>query len=269
MRYSLILTIALTFILNTSNAQEKAASDNHKITIKEVIYTSNYTYLFSIEEETELWIAIPKMEAKAGEVYYYKGGFDMIDFKSTELKRTFDKVKFLGGVSRTPITTELGPQNNPYENKQATPHGSTHSNPHGKAQTTNQGSMPSNHPAIGDTEAKPLGKITSEKEEDIKLKKIEGAITIAELFKNKAKYEGKIVKIKGKVKKFTDSIMSKNWIHLQDGTEFDGKFDLTVTSQEIVKIDKVITIEGKIALNKDFGYGYKYDVLMEDAKIIK
>lgn len=260
MKYSLIFTIALTFILSTSNAQKKGSSENHKITVKEVIHTSNYTYLLAEEKGLEYWMAIPKMEATTGEIYYYKGGFDMVDFKSTELKRTFDKVKFLGGVSKTPITTKLGPQINPYKNKK--------SSPQEEGQATKSGNMPSNHPAIESSGTKPSGKLTSEKE-IIKLEKVKGTITIAELFKNKAKYEGKVVKINGKVKKYTELIMSRNWIHLQDGTEFEGIFDLTITSQEIVEKDKIITIEGKISLNKDFGYGYKYNVLMEEAKIVK
>ena len=29
-----------------------------------------------------------------------------------------------------------------------------------------------------------------------------------------------------------------------------------------------ITVKGKIILNKDFGYGYTYEVIMEDAKVV-
>lgn len=259
MKKSILLTFALSLILSISNAQEKLPDGNKTITITEVIHTSSYTYLFGKEDT----LAVPKMEAKVGEVYYYKGGFDMVDFKSTELNRTFPRVKFLGGVSKTPIMTKLGPQKNPYE-KSANPHGNAQGNPHGNQSGQ---AMPGNHPATGQ-DNKPSGKVTSEKEE-IKIERVEGGITIAELFKKKAKYEGKTVKIKGVVKKFTDQIMNKNWIHLQDGTEFEGKFDLTITSQETVKIGDVIIIEGKIALNKDFGYGYNYDVLMEEAKVVK
>ncbi|MEI7897164.1 MAG: hypothetical protein WCJ26_09020 [bacterium] len=61
--------------------------------------------------------------------------------------------------------------------------------------------------------------------------------------------------------------MKKNWIHIQDGTEFSGKFDLTVTTDAEAAVGQTITLEGKITLNKDFGYGYAYEVLMEDATI--
>jgi hypothetical protein len=60
--------------------------------------------------------------------------------------------------------------------------------------------------------------------------------------------------------------MSKNWVHLQDGTEFGGKFDLTVTTQDSAIVGQQATFTGTIAMGKDFGAGYFYDVLMEDAK---
>jgi hypothetical protein len=63
--------------------------------------------------------------------------------------------------------------------------------------------------------------------------------------------------------------MGKNWIHIQDGTESEGQFDLTATTLLEFQTGTVVTIEGKIALDKDFGYGYTYKVLMEDCKIIK
>ncbi|MDF1612302.1 GW dipeptide domain-containing protein [Stygiobacter electus] len=103
--------------------------------------------------------------------------------------------------------------------------------------------------------------------ENIKIKKAADGITIAELFANPKNYENKIVKIKGKVVKINSGIMNKNWIHIQDGTNFKDDFDLTITSNQIASIDEIITVTGKIILNKDFGYGYSYKILMEDAKI--
>lgn len=103
----------------------------------------------------------------------------------------------------------------------------------------------------------------------VTVKKDKGEISIANLFENKKTYSGKTIKIKGQVSKFSAGIMKKNWIHLQDGTDFSGKFDLTITTDETVKVGDNITLEGKITLDKDFGFGYFYDVIMEDAKLIK
>ena len=105
--------------------------------------------------------------------------------------------------------------------------------------------------------------------EDIKIDPVQGGITIAALFSEKSKYDGKTVMIRGKVTKVNPSIMGKNWIHLQDGTEFEGLFDLTITSDFVPAIGTTITVEGKIALNRDFGYGYTYQVLMEEGKLVR
>ena len=59
--------------------------------------------------------------------------------------------------------------------------------------------------------------------------------------------------------------MERNWIHIQDGSEFDGKYDLTITSQESFEVGQVLTLEGVLAINKDFGYGYSYEILLEEA----
>ncbi len=99
--------------------------------------------------------------------------------------------------------------------------------------------------------------------------KAEGGITIAELFENKEDYAGKVVRIRGKVTKFNAAIMNTNWIHIQDGTQFDKYFDLTITTDLEPEVGDVVTIEGTIVLDKDFGYGYTYEVLMEDGKIIQ
>ena len=93
-------------------------------------------------------------------------------------------------------------------------------------------------------------------------------ITIAKLLAGKQSYSGKVIKIKGKVTKFNPAIMGKNWVHLQDGTEFDGGFDITITTDSQVSVGDTITFEGKIILDKDFGYGYFYNVLMEEGKSV-
>jgi len=95
-----------------------------------------------------------------------------------------------------------------------------------------------------------------------------GGITIGELYAKKDSYSAKPVKIKGEVVKFNKQIMGKNWIHIQDGTNNNGSFDLTITSDETVKVGDVVTIEGIITLNKDFGYGYSYDIILENGKLI-
>ena len=102
---------------------------------------------------------------------------------------------------------------------------------------------------------------------NIQIEKAKDGITIAELLLKKASYANKTVVIKGQVVKYSPGIMNKNWLHIQDGTDSNGKFDLTVTTLAELKVGDIVTLEGKISLDKDFGYGYVYDVLLEDAVI--
>jgi starvation-inducible outer membrane lipoprotein len=101
----------------------------------------------------------------------------------------------------------------------------------------------------------------------VELTVAKGGISIAELFAHKEKYAGKKVRIKGKVTKYNPEILGKNWVHIQDGTEYNGHFDLTVTTQEQLSQGMVVVFEGKITLNKDLGSGYFYPVIMENASV--
>jgi len=103
---------------------------------------------------------------------------------------------------------------------------------------------------------------------DISVDVAKDGISIADLVSEKKSYDGKTVRIRGQVTKFNADIMDKNWIHLQDGTAYDEKFDLTITSDIAVETGEILTFEGKIALDKDFGFGYFYEIIMENAKII-
>ena len=97
------------------------------------------------------------------------------------------------------------------------------------------------------------------------IKPVAGAVKIAEIIGNLKKYEGKTVKVTGKCVKMNPMIMGRNWVHLQDGSA--NNFDLTITTTESVALGDVVTLEGVIALNKDFGAGYKYNVIMEGAVV--
>jgi hypothetical protein len=98
---------------------------------------------------------------------------------------------------------------------------------------------------------------------NVKVQPCDGCISIKDLLANKKDYSGKAVKVSGQVTKFNPSIMGKNWIHIQDGTEFNGDFDLTITTDKSVTVGETITYEGIVSLDKDFGYGYFYKILLE------
>jgi hypothetical protein len=104
---------------------------------------------------------------------------------------------------------------------------------------------------------------------DLRIAPAQDGITIAELFKNKERYNGKVVKIRGQVTRFKSKIMGKNWAHLQDGTSFGDKFDLTATLSSTLAVGDIVTIEGMVAINKDFGSGYFFEIILEDAAIFR
>lgn len=113
------------------------------------------------------------------------------------------------------------------------------------------------------------GSQVSAAKSNVKVESVEGTVSIGELFSNPGTYEGKSIKIRGEVTKFNEAIMDRNWVHLQDGTEGNGKFDLTATSSEAFMVGSVVTVEGIVTLNQDFGYGYSYEILLEKTTEVK
>ena len=233
MKLLFTVVFLFTIIFQSTSQNTDNFGDNHpnvhKILVKEVLQTTSYTYLNGEDNGKLQWLAVPKMVANVGDIYYYQGGMDMGKFTSKELDRTFESIIFLNGVI-SPDVVEGGKT------------------------VLNQSTQKTD---------------LAEKKLDVKITPAAGGITIAELFSNKEKYAGKVVKIKGKVTKYNSKIMGKNWIHLQDGTGSSEGFDFTATTAEEVNVDDIITIEGIITLNKDFGSGYFYEIIMENGKLIQ
>jgi hypothetical protein len=99
------------------------------------------------------------------------------------------------------------------------------------------------------------------------IRKAAGGYTVAEVYAKKAALNGKSVKVRGKVIKFNANIMSRNWLHVQDGSGQSGTNDLTVTTISKAEVGQTVLIEGKLAADKDFGSGYKYSVIVEGATV--
>ena len=96
-----------------------------------------------------------------------------------------------------------------------------------------------------------------------------GGTSVATLWKDRKSLAGKEVVVRGTVVKFLPQIMGKNWLHLRDGsgTQDAKDNDITVTTNEVVKVGNVVTVTGKVSVDKDFGSGYAYPVIIEDAKL--
>jgi len=235
----LVLVVVFSSCVKNKNGQMgqgQAATDGKSFEVVEVIQGSSYTYIKAKESTGEKWMAVSKQDVQTGGVYYYDEGLPMNNFHSKEIDRTFDEIYFVNTISTTPIENGA---------------------------VAGMGGM-------GGTEASPahMGKVIIEQNSAITLEKKAGEITVAQIFANRNDYSGKEVEIRGVVVKVNEQVMGKNWIHIQDGTDDSGNFDLTVTSADLPAVNDEITIKGKIILNKDFGYGYTYEVIMEDAVVI-
>ncbi len=97
--------------------------------------------------------------------------------------------------------------------------------------------------------------------------KPEGGKTVNEIYLQRDSLSGKEVILRAKVVKFSPQIMGKNWLHVQDGTGEKGTNDLTVTSAAAAKVGDTVLVKGALSTNKDFGLGYKYDLIIEDAQV--
>ena len=243
MRIFLMLMIAIVFASCVRNKSgqtgDNATAENANVfEVAEVIHGNTYTYMKVKEDMTERWVATGKTEASAGDVLYYGEALEMPNFHSKELDRTFDKIYFIDRVSEQPIE-------------------------HAHSGQMPMGQMPQGQMGQGHS-----GAVESEQKSSISLDKSDNEVTIADIYANPKDFEGKEFEIRGVVTKVNKEIMGKNWVHLQDGTSNEGAFDLTITSQDLPKVNDEVTFKGTLTLEKDFGAGYYYDVIMEDAEMV-
>lgn len=217
--------------------QNEVAVSTNVFEVKEVIQGDSYTYLNVNENMVEKWVAVSRQDANVGDVFYYNSELEMNNFHSEEIDRTFDKIYFVSQISKTPLA---------------------------QAQNSMGGMMPE----MGEMAAH-SGRVNTEEHNEISLDKSANETSIAQVFDSRNDYSGKEIEIRGVVVKINNNVMGKNWIHIQDGTSgSDGSYDLTITSQDVANVDDEVTFKGKITLNKDFGAGYFYDVIVEDAILI-
>lgn len=144
------------------------------------------------------------------------------------------------------------------------------------AKATGAAAMPAGHPQVPGMQAPAglpaghpqVGGAAAASAEPIQVAKAEGGKTIAEIYAQKADLAGKEVLVRGKVVKAKANIMNRTWIHIQDGTGGEGTNDLTVTTDgEPPELAAVVLVRGTLAVAKDFGYGYVYEVIAETATV--
>ncbi len=235
MKYTLYI-LPLLFIISCRSGNEKVYYDidpnNRKVEALEIIQTTAYTYIKAKENRDTYWMAVSLMDANSGDTYYFTDAMEMNNFYSKDLDRTFDKIYFVSNISNRPIPVQ----------SQASMEMPT--SPHG--------------------DMKPVST-----KKDINIEAHDGSITIADLYANKQAYADQIVSVVGEVTRFNPEIMQRNWVHIQDGTESDGNYDLTITTLDYVQVGDKVLVKGRLFMDKDFGSGYYYDVIVEDASVSK
>lgn len=201
--------------------------------IVETMNSGGYTYLCIENNGKKAWAAVPEMKVAVGQEIALQPGYEMVNFTSKTLNRTFDKIVFSSGL----VSADSAIETKSF---------------HGKAISKE--------------------KVASH-DEKIQVEKASGpdAYTVAELYEKTASLDKKTVVIRGKVVKVSSGIMGRNWLHIQDGSgkQEDGSNDLVVTSKDLAAVGDVVTINGTLYKDKDFGSGYKYDVIVEEASIKK
>ena len=121
--------------------------------------------------------------------------------------------------------------------------------------------------ATGAQQVDSVVKAKESSDSGISVAKADGGQTVEEIFTQKDKLIGTEVVIRAQVVKFNAQIMNTNWIHLQDGSGSEGTNDLTITTSATAAVGDVITVRGTLAADVDFGYGYKYALIIEGAEV--
>lgn len=201
--------------------------------VLERLEATPYCYLRLKTAKGDIWVAIPEAKVEKGTTVTVLNPMLMANFESKTLKRTFAEVYF-GTLAEAGATAPA-----------AAPAGNPHAG------------MP---PAATPIE---VGKVEKASGPD--------ARTVSEAWAQKASLKGKTVTIRGKVVRYSAGVMGKNWMHLQDGSgdAKTGTNDITVTSMDGAAKGDTVTIKGTVRLDKDFGSGYSYAVIVEDAKVLK
>jgi hypothetical protein len=216
------------------------ASAAHNGIVLEAKNAGNYTYLHIDEAGDKFWIAAPHTVVSKGAKVSFSEQVWMYNFKSKMLKRTFDKLLFVADVNTTAPAAASSGESSAAE---TTPEDPIHA--------------PANHSSL----------ITADDTPRKTFPKAAGGYTIEELFSKKDELNGKLVKVSGEVVKVSENIMAVNWVHIQDGTGQTGSDKIIFTSKSGPPVvGAVVTAEGMLATDKNFGYGYFYPVIVEDSK---
>lgn len=213
--------------------EEVAADKTDRVIAGVVIETmdvAGYTYAHIDNRSSKIWLATQQTKVKKGDIVQFVENEPFENFESKTLKRIFPTIYFVPELAINGVL-EVAKGG-------------------GRASQSQVASEDKAEEPVA--VAKPSGKAASPK-------------SLAELFSQQKKLERAVVSVSGKVTKINNGILGKNWIHIVDKSLNGATQNLTLTTQEKFSVGQEIKVKGTIALNKDFGSGYFYTVLLEDA----
>jgi hypothetical protein len=198
--------------------------------VLETMDAADYTYVRVDLDGEEIWAAAPRVEVAVGDRVTIPPGAPMQDFHSASMDRTFELIYFVGQIL-----------------------------PEGAQLAADQ--MPPGHP--------PIGAEGNVAEAVAAVDKAEGAFTIAEIHAQYSELAGREVTVRGTVVKVNRGILGANWLHIQDGSgdAANGTNDLTVTTQALASVGETVVVVGMLETDKDFGAGYRYNVIVTGARV--
>ncbi len=216
----------------TGNNQAAPQAFGQSGVVVETMNSGGYTYVQVDTGQEKIWVAAPEFAVQVGDPVVVPEGMAMTNHHSKTLDRTFETIYFVDAVM-------VG----------------------GAQPTTMAGGMPPGHPQVNSRPA-------PEQVDLAGIKKAQGGKTVEELYAGRDNLSGKEIVLRGKVVKFSPQIMGKNWLHVQDGTGGAGTNDLTVTTDATAKVGDTVLVTGVLIKDKDFGHGYRYDLIVENAKVV-
>lgn len=213
---------------NTEGVEQNGSAKIYgKVT--EVLESAGYTYAEVDTGSEKVWAATATTTTKVGDMIAFTTEMPMRDFHSKSMNRDFPLLYF---VSEFIADQSVQSVQSVTSAEQRSPHSMSKK----------------------DATAAPITGID----------KVKNGNTIAEVYADQEKLDGQVIRVRGQVTKYTANVMGKNWLHIKDSSTQE---DLTITSNDAATLDSVVVIEGKLALDKDFGYGYVYPLIVQDASV--
>jgi hypothetical protein len=208
-------------------------------TVLETMNSGGYTYVNVDTGDEQIWAAAGEFEVAVGDRVVFPRETPMQDFHSNTLDRDFPLIYFASFIVPEGEVPAAAPQS--------------------------AMDLPPGHPSLDAFAMNPETAV-----EVGSIARPAGAMTIAEVWSNRVDLAGSDVTVSGRVVKYNAAILGRNWFHIQDGSGelADGTNDITVTTTAELAVGDVVTVTGTVAADKDFGAGYSYTVMIEDAAVV-